>query len=54
MEKPGVTKKQQIIRLYDRGFDVESIADPLATNPTYVANTLIQSAAETSNFELPT
>jgi len=43
MEKPRVTKKQQIIRLYDRGFDVESIADALATNPTYVANTLIQS-----------
>lgn len=35
------TKKERIIELYDRGFDVESIADALATNPSYVANTLI-------------
>lgn len=35
------TKKERIIELYDEGFDVESIADALATNPSYVANTLI-------------
>lgn len=41
--QPKATKKDRIIRLYDRGFDVASIADALATSPTYVANTLIQS-----------
>ena len=43
MEQPKVTKKERIIKLYDRGFDVEFIADALRTNPSYVANTLIQS-----------
>lgn len=41
--KHHVTKKQRIIELYDRGYAVESIADALTTNPSYVANTLIQS-----------
>ncbi|MHB1000193.1 MAG: hypothetical protein ACYC27_13195 [Armatimonadota bacterium] len=31
------------MELYDRGYDVESIADALTTSPSYVANTLIQS-----------
>ena len=43
MAQPRVTKKNRIIELYDRGFDVESIADALTTTPSYVANTLIQS-----------
>lgn len=43
MEEPKVTKKERIVVLYDRGFDIESIADALATNVSYVANTLIQS-----------
>lgn len=38
-----ITKKERIIALYDRGFDVESIADAVGTSPTYVANTLIAS-----------
>ena len=42
MRQARLTKKNRMVRLYDRGFDVESIADALATNPTYVANTLIQ------------
>ena len=41
MQQRRETKKERIVRLYDRGFDVGSIADALATSPTYVANTLI-------------
>lgn len=43
MEQPRTTKKERIIKLYDRGFDVPFIADALSTSPSYVANTLIQS-----------
>lgn len=42
MQQVKVTKKSRILRLHDRGLDVESIADALATNPTYVANVLIE------------
>jgi len=43
MEQSKVTKKARIVKLYDRGFDVESIADALTTSPTYVANVLMES-----------
>lgn len=43
MQQTRVTKKSRILKLYDRGLDVESIADALATNPSYVANVLIES-----------
>lgn len=43
MEERRPTKKDRILELYDRGLDVESIAEALSTNPSYVANTLIQS-----------
>lgn len=43
VEQGRVSKKERMVRLYDRGFDVESIADALATSPSYVANVLIQS-----------
>lgn len=43
MEQQKHTKKERILELYDDGLDVPAIADVLATNPTYVANTLIQS-----------
>src|SRR5690242_10485105 len=42
MEDRSATKKKKILELYDKGFDVESITDALATNASYVANTLIQ------------
>ncbi|MCL6520090.1 MAG: hypothetical protein K6T99_09670 [Armatimonadetes bacterium] len=38
-----VTKKERIIELYDRGLDVEAIADALNTDRSYVANVLIKS-----------
>lgn len=54
MEQERVTKKERIIRLYDRGFDVEGIADALTTSPSYVANTLIQSGRPVEYADLYT
>jgi hypothetical protein len=54
MENTRVTKKERIIKLYDRGLDVESIAEALATNPSYVANTLIISGRSVDYEDLYT
>lgn len=54
MENTRVTKKERIIKLYDRGLDVESIAEALATNPSYVANTLISSGRSVDYEDLYT
>ena len=54
MENTRVTKKDRIIKLYDRGLDVESIAEALATSPSYVANTLIRSGRSVEYEDLYT
>ncbi len=54
MQQPRITKKSRILRLYDRGLDVESIADALATNPSYVANVLIESGRSVEYEDLYT
>ena len=53
-KRPRVTKKERIIKLYDRGLDVESIADALSTSPTYVANTVIASGRQVEYEDLYT
>ena len=54
MENTRLTKKDRIIKLYDRGLDVESIAEALATNPSYVANTIIASGRSVDYEDLYT
>lgn len=54
MQQPRVTKKSRIVRLHDRGLDVESIADALATNASYVANVLIDAGRSVEYEDLYT
>ena len=38
----GMTKKELAVRMFERGIRVESIAELLDTDPSYVANALIE------------
>lgn len=49
-----VTKKSQILRMYEAGLDVELIAEALETNPSYVANTIVEAGHQVPYFDLYT
>jgi hypothetical protein len=49
-----VTKKELAVRLFERGIRVESIADLLHTDPSYVANALIERGHAPSYVDLYT
>src|SRR5947207_7413511 len=42
MAMKGLTKKELAVRMYERGLRIESIAELLHSNPSYVANALIE------------
>jgi hypothetical protein len=54
MHQTRITKKSRILKLYDRGLDVEAIADALATSTSYVANVLIESGRSVEYEDLYT
>src|SRR5438128_9035613 len=42
MAMKGLTKKELAVRMYERGLRIESIAELLHSDPSYVANALIE------------
>lgn len=50
----GTTKKELAVRMYEKGIRVESIAELLDTDPSYVANALIESGHAPNYVDLYT
>src|SRR5438034_11050413 len=54
MAMKGLTKKELAVRMYERGLRIESIAELLHSNPSYVANALIERGIAPSYVDLYT